>query len=371
MAVATTGNTTNATCGNAIQSFTVPSSGVYEITAVGAQGGAATYSGGTTYLGGRASGEFTLTQGEVLEVQARLPLSTAQSGLWFAMQNGMRGALVNAGYNDIDGDLQVPILIDAICRSLRESEAVQVSVGTNDTGPFQLLAPARPFEVNYLDFSGCSNPLDAAVVWMEKRATRTFDVTQFPLFENAVLKISEHRHLWFHCAHHIVMDGFGFQLFARRAAQIYTSLVEDREPVACRFGTLAALVEEDAAYQGSAQFERDRAFWRQKSQQFPPLRGLVERRSDFSQMDLRCSGRVSGGLSATFDKVARAQRAARRTSSWLHRSLPWRVWSARLTLSSTFRCWAVLAAWPGAPQACARQCCRCMCRSHGKQAWAV
>ena len=42
MAIATAGNTTNATCGNAIQTFMVPSSGVYEITAVGAQGGAAT-----------------------------------------------------------------------------------------------------------------------------------------------------------------------------------------------------------------------------------------------------------------------------------------------------------------------------------------
>ena len=223
------------------------------------------------------------------------------------MQEGKRGPLVNASYSDIDGDLQVPVLIDAIRQSWRESEAVQVSIGADDTGPFQVFAPARPVHVGYLDFSECSDPHDAAVAWMEERATRTFDIAQFPLVETAVLRVGGHRHFWFQCGHHIVLDGYGLQIVAKRAAQIYTSLVSGGDLPACRFGSLAALVEEDAAYLGSAQFERDRAFWRQKSQQFPPLRGRATRRSGPFQVEIRCSGRVSAGLSATLGKVARAQ----------------------------------------------------------------
>ena len=52
---------------SSVQSFTVPTSGYYTIEAAGAQGGASAY-GGSGGLGAKVRGEFSLTQGDVVQL---------------------------------------------------------------------------------------------------------------------------------------------------------------------------------------------------------------------------------------------------------------------------------------------------------------
>ena len=51
-------------------------------------------------------------------------------------------------------------------------------------------------------------------------------------------------------------------LVARRVAEIYSELCAGREPQGEAFGSLAALLDEDAAYRASGQFDSDRQYWR-------------------------------------------------------------------------------------------------------------
>jgi hypothetical protein len=61
-------DTTFSYDGTVVQTFTVATTGTYDITAFGGQGGQGGSSGGTGGLGAEIGGDFSLTQGEVLQI---------------------------------------------------------------------------------------------------------------------------------------------------------------------------------------------------------------------------------------------------------------------------------------------------------------
>ena len=64
----------------------------------------------------------------------------------------------------------------------------------------------------------------AAEAWMKADLARPVDPTRGPLFGFALFKASATRFFWYARYHHIVLDGYGMWLVARRVADVYTSL---------------------------------------------------------------------------------------------------------------------------------------------------
>ena len=96
---------------------------------------------------------------------------------------------------------------------------------------------------------------------MKADLVRPFDLARGPLFGYALLKAAADQFYFYARYHHIVMDGFGSSLVARRVAEVYTDLVAGRYLSEGFFGGIASLLEEDATYRASEQFTRDRQFW--------------------------------------------------------------------------------------------------------------
>ena len=105
----------------------------------------------------------------------------------------------------------------------------------------------RPaWTVARLDLRDEGDPEAAAVAWMERALAEPADLDGGPLFAQAVLRLDEAHHVWFHRYHQVVMDAYGFSLIARRVATLYTArLAADAAPPS-RAGTLAELVAADA-----------------------------------------------------------------------------------------------------------------------------
>ena len=59
---------------------------------------------------------------------------------------------------------------------------------------------------------------------MRADLAQPIEPTRGPLFAFALFKASSDRFFWYARYHHIVMDGFGMWLVARRVAEIYTRL---------------------------------------------------------------------------------------------------------------------------------------------------
>ncbi len=191
-----------------------------------------------------------------------LPLTTAQRGIWFAQQLDPSNPFYSFGeYIEIHGSLD-PILFERALRQVvLETEALCVKIVEGADGPHQVVGTAAEWSMSLIDVSGECDPRAAAETWMKTDLARPVAPTRGPLFAYALFKASPDHFFWYARYHHIVMDGVGMCLVARRLADVYTQLIAGRTAPDCPFGSLTDLVAEDAAYRASEQFARDRQYW--------------------------------------------------------------------------------------------------------------
>src|SRR5437870_7923206 len=189
-------------------------------------------------------------------------LSTAQLGIWFAQQLNPSSPAYNIGeYLEIHGSVDAVSFERALQQVVAETEALRVQIIEHAGGPRQVLGPPPPWSRPIIDVSGEPDARAAAESWMQVDLARPVDPTRGPLFGYALFKASADRFFWYARYHHIVMDAFGMWLIARRTANVYTQLAMGRTTQDGSFGSLAVLLEEDAAYRASEQFALDRQFW--------------------------------------------------------------------------------------------------------------
>ncbi|WP_326701205.1 amino acid adenylation domain-containing protein [Streptomyces sp. NBC_01754] len=191
-----------------------------------------------------------------------LPLTAAQSGMWYAQSlDPLSPAQNTAECLEIDGPLDPGVFTEALRRVTGETDALRVRVEDGEHGPRQRLAPAVEPPLTVHDLRGVPRADRRAEEWMRADLTEPFDLASGPPFRHALFRVAEERWLWYLAIHHLVMDGFGYSLLVRRTAEVYTALAGGTDPGPRVFGTLADLVEEDVAYRSSEGFEADRAHW--------------------------------------------------------------------------------------------------------------
>ena len=191
-----------------------------------------------------------------------LPLSDAQLGIWFAQALDRSSPAYNLGeYLDIGGTIDPALFETALRQVVNEAEALCVRFVATADGPRQIIGPAPDWSMSYIDVSAAADPQAAADRWMQADLAKPIDVTQGPLFAFALFKAAPDHFFWYSRYHHIVADGVGLALVARRVADVYTALAAGRTADTGCFGSLALLLEDDAAYRASKRFEQDRQYW--------------------------------------------------------------------------------------------------------------
>src|SRR6476620_10526325 len=191
-----------------------------------------------------------------------LPLSDAQLGIWFAQTIDQSSSTYNlAEYLEIGGPVDATLFEVALRQVVAETEALHVRFVSNADVPGQIIGPAPDWSMSLVDVSGAPDPQAAAERWMRAELARPVDLTCGPLFAYALLKAAADRFFWYSRYHHIVMDGFGFALVARRMAAVYSALAVGRTAEPATFGSVAPLLDDDARYRVSERFEQDRQFW--------------------------------------------------------------------------------------------------------------
>ncbi|MDD7916790.1 condensation domain-containing protein [Actinomycetospora callitridis] len=236
-----------------------------------------------------------------------LALTGAQEGIWFA--HHLDPIHTTGERIDITGPLAGDVLATAIHDAVEETEALHVRFVVRDGAPRQVpLPPAeRPaWTVARVDLRDEADPEAAAVAWMDRALAEPADLDGGPLFAQAVLRLDEAHHVWFHRYHQVVMDAYGFSLIARRVATLYTArLAADAAPPS-RAGTLAELVAADAEARRSTADE-DRAFWAERFPRAPATATLAGRTRRVSGTFLRRSSTLPAGVVADMEIAARAR----------------------------------------------------------------
>ncbi|MFC6375525.1 amino acid adenylation domain-containing protein, partial [Nonomuraea thailandensis] len=197
---------------------------------------------------------------------SRLPLSTAQWGIWFAGQLGSSNELMNWGeYLEIHGRIDVPLFESALRQAVRETDSLSVRFAVDEDGePYQVVEPGRPLPFSVVDLSDRPDPAAAAESWMRADVARAVDIGRDVLYNEVLFKLDDDRYFWYWRLHHLIMDGFGHSLFVRRVADIYTAIERGERPAATSFGSLRAILDEERGYLRSDEIDRDREFWRER-----------------------------------------------------------------------------------------------------------
>jgi enterobactin synthetase component F len=197
------------------------------------------------------------------------PLTVAQRGLWMT-QKITPGAILNiAEAVEICGPIKPEIFRRALHQVVAEAEQLRVCVVEENSKPRQVLRPVYPGDFPYVDMSREADPRAAIQAWMMHEVTQPVDLRKDPLWVSALLKASDDRYFWYQRAHHIVYDGYGGGLVARRLAELYTAYTRGEAPEPNSFCTVEAMVEAEGSYRNSDRFHRDREYWQQQLAQLP------------------------------------------------------------------------------------------------------
>ncbi|WP_217239257.1 condensation domain-containing protein, partial [Streptomyces sp. AC555_RSS877] len=186
-----------------------------------------------------------------------------QLAVWYAQQLAPENPVYNiAEYLEICGDLDGERFTEALRRTLDEAETVRLRFRVVDGEPRQYLATADDHPIETLDVSAESDPHAVARSWMLSKLRQPLHLLDRPLTGHAVIKVGRDRHYWLHYGHHLVVDGYSGQLFARRLERNYNALSAgpNADPVPV-LESVSVLFDEARAYRSSLAAAEDREFW--------------------------------------------------------------------------------------------------------------
>ncbi|WP_084534683.1 non-ribosomal peptide synthetase [Nocardia yamanashiensis] len=191
-------------------------------------------------------------------------LSPAQAALYYAQRIRPDIPLTIAQYVEIHGDLDVGRLLYAIERFGSETEVGHVRLLEIDGEPHQVVDPTWRPGWKRLDLREEPDPRAAALAWMNDHASSPIDIEHDPLTINVVLRTGDSDWIWYTRGHHIVIDGYGAMNGTTRAAEIYTALENQTEPVVSRATPLAAIYADEGRYRETTRFRNDAEYWREQ-----------------------------------------------------------------------------------------------------------
>ncbi|MEE7546109.1 non-ribosomal peptide synthetase, partial [Xanthomonas sp. Kuri4-1] len=228
---------------------------------------------------------MTLFDANHLVVDASLPLTTAQRGLWIGQKLNPHTSLKMAEALELRGPIDARLLLAASRQVAREFDNTRVRIVEEHGTPRQIVDSDYGHAIPLIDLSGAPAPREAADRWIAEDLAQADDLANGPLWTCALLRLAAEHHLWVQIVNHLVVDGYAGGMVAQRLAQIYSARAAGTEPPPCTAGPMAGLGEMEVAYRASDRYRRDRDYWRQTLADPPPAVTLARR-----------SGASRGGL---------------------------------------------------------------------------
>ncbi|RBM10740.1 non-ribosomal peptide synthetase [Streptomyces sp. PT12] len=161
---------------------------------------------------------------------------------------------------EIQGPVDVTVLQDAIRRVVEEAAAMRLRA-TGEAAGAPAFTEGGGLPLTLVDLEGEADPAAAAEAWIRAElASAERDIRS----AQALLRLGPERHTWFHRHPRAALDAFGAALVSRRAAEVYTALIEGASPDEGALAPLERFTAALDAYAASPEREADAAYWRER-----------------------------------------------------------------------------------------------------------
>ncbi|WP_146010217.1 non-ribosomal peptide synthetase/type I polyketide synthase [Acidimangrovimonas sediminis] len=200
------------------------------------------------------------------EVPSRaIPLTEGQREIWMTHQLGdMAACAFNEGAClRLDGPLDRRALTRALDGVIARHDALRL-VFDRSGGSFDVAAPA-PLVLDLTDLSAEADPEAALTAALREDAATPFDLTAGPAFRAHLYRLAEGTHVLAMTAHHILCDGWSYNLIFADLAALYAGETLAPAPSFAAYAMNAA---------GRAMSAQTLDFWRAQYARIPALPDL-------------------------------------------------------------------------------------------------
>jgi len=200
-----------------------------------------------------------------------LPLSFAQSRLWFLEQLGTLGAAYAMPLGlRLQGPLDTAALAEALDAIVERHEALRTAFRAVDGAPRQFVRPARPGLLARSDLTAL--PPARRETELERlaaaEAEQPFELAEGPLLRARLVALGPEEHVLLLVFHHIACDGWSIGLFARELSALYAACAEGRP---APLPPLPLQYPDYAAWQQGLALDGQLAWWCERLRDLPPL----------------------------------------------------------------------------------------------------
>ncbi|MCD5987223.1 non-ribosomal peptide synthase/polyketide synthase [Pseudomonas sp. CDFA 553] len=195
-----------------------------------------------------------------------MPLSAAQSRLWFFWQMEPQSAAYNVpGALRLRGALDLAALRRAFDALVQRHETLRTRFDEIDGHPFQVIEPAQALPLVEHDLSGVVDAELQARQLAATEAMQPFDLRQGPLLRLSLIRLGDDHHVLLLTMHHMVSDGWSIRVLVNEFSELYGAFTAQREPV---LAPLSVQYADYAQWQrellASAEGARQLAWWKER-----------------------------------------------------------------------------------------------------------
>ncbi|RCJ25078.1 hypothetical protein A6770_28095 [Nostoc minutum NIES-26] len=160
---------------------------------------------------------------------AALPLSFAQTRLWFLDQLNPNSAFYNLPIAlRLVGTLNREALEQSLQEIIQRHEALRTNFVIVDGNPVQVIQPEIDCQLSVVDFKHLSTTEIeiAAQQFLQQQAFRAFELETQALVRTTLVILDETEHILLVSMHHIVSDGWSMSLFVSELAALYNAYAQ-------------------------------------------------------------------------------------------------------------------------------------------------
>ncbi|WIM94415.1 condensation domain-containing protein [Actinoplanes oblitus] len=202
-----------------------------------------------------------------------LPLSCSQERLWFILRlhPDIRAYQFQATIA-LTGKLDTGALREALTEVVRRHEIFRTTFADSRDGPRQIVHPPFPVDLPLDDVSEQPDSERAARRALDEAVDVDIPVDRLPLIRWRLVRLADDRHVLLHLEHHLIHDGWGFNVFLAELSELYRAYASGQpsplsEPE-LQFADFAAW-QQDWVRGPSAQRQLD--YWRRRLDGVPHL----------------------------------------------------------------------------------------------------
>jgi len=197
------------------------------------------------------------------EVRTHAVLSPSQWQAWYLEELGPAATMHNLpAAIRLSGDLDAKLLEKTFALLIERHPALRTKISSG-MPPEQIVRPVETVATPALTPEVIHE--DALSERLHQEALFVFDKGSAPLFRVKLFRLTPDQHVLFFMVHHIVWDGWSFDIFFEELDQIYSSLKRGKTPVLAAQSTTAldhAVEMRSLERAGAA--ENAKAYWRAK-----------------------------------------------------------------------------------------------------------